>query len=186
MIPNVVGRLVFILCQLLALVLSAGDGLAQTASIKHSPADVVKRYVTLDYKGARLDAMSTETVASYTGWNEEPAWGHVVVTRGFVVAEHYRQWEVIDKLEIVIPVTFQVIGSVYLETAGFVQDVQTEEVRFRVKAVNNRWKIVEPMLPPHVGQKRMVNFVREALLKETDPAKRDRLGVLQEELRKAK
>jgi hypothetical protein len=186
MIPNVVGRLVFILCQLLAVVLLAGDGLAQTASIKHSPADVVKRYVTLDYKGARLDAMSTETVASYTGWNEEPAWGHVVVTRGFVVAEHYRQWEVIDRLEIVIPVTFQVIGSVYLETAGFVQDVQTEEVRFRVKAVNNRWKIVEPMLPPHVGQKRMVNFVREALLKETDPAKRDRLGVLQEELRKAK
>ena len=147
MIPNVVGRLVFILCQLLALVLSAGDGLAQTASVKHSPADVVKRYVTLDYKGARLDAMSTETVASYTGWNEEPAWGHVVVTRGFVVAEHYRQWEVIDRLEIVIPVTFQVIGSVYLETAGFVQDVETEEVRFRVKAVNNRWKIVEPMLP---------------------------------------
>jgi len=186
MIPNVVGRLVFILCQLLALVLSAGDGLAQTASIKHSPADVVKRYVTLDYKGARLDAMSVETVAAYTSWNEEPAWGHVVVTRGFVVAEHYRQWEVIDRLEIVIPVTFQVIGSVYLETAGFVQDVQTEEVRFRVKAFNNRWKIVEPMFPPHVGQKRMVNFVREALLKETDPAKRDRLGVLQDELRKAK
>jgi hypothetical protein len=186
MILNVVGRLVFILCQLLVLMLSAGDGLAQTASIKHSPADVVKRYVTLDYKGARLDAMSIETVASYTSWNEEPAWGHVVVTRGFVVAEHYRQWEVIDRLEIVIPVTFQVIGSVYLETAGFVQDVETEEVRFRVKAVNNRWKIVEPMLPPHVGQKRMVNFVREALLKETDPAKRDRLGVLQEELRKAK
>ena len=159
---------------------------AQTASIKHSPADVVKRYVTLDHKGARLDAMSTETVASYTGWNEEPAWGHVVVTRGFVVAEHYRQWEVIDKLEIVIPVTFQVVGSVYLETAGFVQDVETEEVRFRVKAVNNRWKIVEPMIPPHVGQKRMVNFVREALLKETDPAKRDRLGALQDELRKAK
>jgi hypothetical protein len=159
---------------------------AQTASVKHSPADMVKRYVMLDYKGARLDAMSTDTVASYTGWNEEPAWGHVVVTRGFSVAEHYRQWEVIDKLEIVIPVTFQVIGSVYLETAGFVQDVQTEEVRFRVKAFNNRWKIVEPMLPPHVGQKRMVNFVREALLKETDPTKRDRLGALQDELRKVK
>ena len=31
-----------------------------------------------------------------------------------------------------------------------------------------------------------MNFVREALLKETDPAKRDRLGVLQDELRKAK
>jgi hypothetical protein len=179
-------RLVFSLCQLLVLVLIYGDGLAQTGSLKHSPADVVKRYLALDSKGARLDAMSLGTVASYTGWSEEPAWGHVVVTRGFVVAEQYRQWEVIDSLEVVIPVTFQVIGSVYFETAGFVQGVETEEVRFRVKAVKNRWRIVEPMLPPHVGQKRMVNFVREAWAKETDPAKRDRLGSLQGELREAK
>ena len=181
-----VGRFVFFLCQLLVMVLSTADGLAQTGSLKHSPTDEVKRYVELDHKGARLDAMSAETVASYTGWNEEPTWGHVVVTKGFVVAEQYRQWEVIDRLEVVIPVTFQVLGSVYLETAGFVQEVGTEEVRFRVKAVNNRWRIVEPILPPHVGQKRIVNFVREAWVKETDSAKRDRLGVLQEELRKAK
>jgi hypothetical protein len=165
MTVHVVGRLVFILFQLLALALSTGDGLAQTGSLKHSPADVVKRYLTLDHKGARLDAMSSETVVSYTSWSEEPAWGHVVVTRGFVVAEHYRQWEVIDSLEVVIPVTFHVLGSVYMETAGFVQGA---------------------MLPPHVGQKRMVNVVREAWLKETDPAKRDRLGSLQGELREAK
>ena len=186
MTPNVVGRLVFFLCQLLALVLSVGDGLAQTGSLDHSPAEVVKRYLTLDYKGARLDAMSVETVASYTSWHEEPTWGHVVVTRGFVVAEQYRQWEVIDRLEVVIPVTFQVIGSVYLETAGFVQEAGTEEVRFRVKAIKNRWRIVDPMLPPHVGQKRMVNVVREAWVMETDQAKRDRLGALQDELRKVK
>ena len=186
MTANVVGRFVFFLCQLLALVLLYGDGLAQTGSLKHSPSEVVKRYLELDYKGARLDAMSVEGSASYTGWDQEPTWGHVVVTRGFVVAEQYRQWEVIDSLEVVIPVTFQIIGSVYLETAGFVQQVETEEVRFRVKGVKNRWKIVEPMLPPHVGQKRMANFVREAWMKETDPAKRDRLGTLQDELRKVK
>jgi len=186
MTANVVGRFVFFLCQLLALVLLYGDGLAQTGSLKHSPSEVVKRYLDLDYKGARLDGMSFEAVASYTSWHEEPMWGHVVVTRGFVVAEQYRQWEVIDSLEVVIPVTFQVIGLVYLETAGFVQQVETEEVRFRVKGIKNRWRIVEPMLPPHVGQKRMMNFVREAWMKETDQVKRDRLGVLQEELRKAK
>ena len=130
--------------------------------------------------------MSFETLASYTTWNEEPTWGHVVVTRGFVVAEQYRQWDVIDRLEVVIPVTFEVIGSVYLETAGFVQETRIEEVRFRVKAVKNRWKIVEPMLPPHVGQRRMMNFVREALIQETDPLKRDRLGALQDQMRKIK
>lgn len=182
----VIGRFVFPLCLLLALVWSAEEGLAQTGSLEHSPSEVVKRYLALDYKGARLDAMSVETVASYTSWPEEPTWGHVVVTQGFVVAEHYRQWEVIDRLEVVIPVTFQVIGSVYLETAGFVQETGTEEVRFRVKAVKNRWRIVEPMLPPHVGQKRMVNVVREAWIKETDLAKRDRLAALQDQLRKVK
>lgn len=183
---NVMGRFVFILSQLLALVLSTGDGLAQTTLLQHSPADVVKRYLTLDQKGARLDALSSMAVESYTSWDGEPAWGHIVVTRNFVVAEHYRQWEVIDRLEVVIPVTFHVLGSVYMETAGFVQGAETEEVRFRVKAIKNRWRIVEPMLPPHVGQKRMVNVVREAWLKETDQVKRDRLGSLQDELRKAK
>ena len=186
MTPNILGQRVFVLFQLLALVLSVGDGLAQTGSLQHSPAEVVKRYLALDHKGARLDALSSAAVESYTSWDEEPTWGHIVVTRDFVVAEHYRQWEVIDRLEVVIPVTFQVLGSVYMETAGFVQGAETEEVRFRVKAVKNRWKIVEPMLPPHVGQKLMVNVVREAWLKETDPAKRDRLGSLQDELRKAK
>jgi hypothetical protein len=186
MTPNLMGRLLLFLGLLPALVLSAGAGLAQTGSLEHSPAEVVKRYLALDYKGARLDAMSVETVASYTSWHEEPTWGHVVVTQGFVVAEHYRQWEVIDRLEVIIPVTFQVVGSVYLETAGFVQEVGTEEVRFRVKAVKNRWRIVEPMLPPHVGQKRMVNVVREAWIKETDQAKRDLLGSVQDELRKVK
>lgn len=186
MTVNVVGRLVFILFQLLALVLSATDGLAQTGSLQHSPAEVVKRYLALDHKGARLDALSSAAVESYTSWDQEPSWGHIVVTRNFVVAEHYRQWEVVDSLEVVIPVTFQVLGSVYMETASFVQGAETEEIRFRVKAVKNRWRIVEPMFPPHVGQKRMVNVVREAWLKETDQAKRDRLGSLQDELRKAK
>jgi len=186
MTHDVRGWFVFILCQVLALVLSTGEGFAQTGSIDHSPADVVKRYLSLDYKGARLDALSVDTVASYTSWHEEPTWGHVVVTRGFVVAEHYRQWQVIDRLEVVIPVTFQVMGSVYLETAGFLRETKTEEVRFRVKVINNRWRIVEPMLPPHVGQKRMVNVVREASIKETDAAMRNRLGALQEELRKVK
>ena len=90
------GRFVFILSQLLALVLSTGDGLAQTGSLQHSPAEVVKRYLALDHKGARLDALSSMAVESYTKWNGEPAWGHIVVTRNFVVREHYRQGEELE------------------------------------------------------------------------------------------
>jgi len=92
----------------------------------------------------------------------------------------------VDRLEVVIPVTFQVIGSVYLETAGFLPEASIEEIRVRVKSIKNRWRIIEPVLPPHVGQKRMLNFVKEAWVKETEPARRESLAELQSELRKAK
>src|SRR5574341_615436 len=174
------------LCMFVLAVVTPVSGLAQTGSLGNSPAEVVKRYLGLDNKGARLDSMSVDAVLPYTSWKEEPLWGRAVVTQDFVVAEDYREWEAVDRLEVVIPVTFHVIGLVYFATAGFVSESSTEEVRFRVKAIKNRWKIIDPILPPHVGQKRMVNFVREAWVKETDSAKRDALATLQEELRKAK
>lgn len=163
-----------------------GAAWAQTGGSSHSPAEVVKKYFELDQKGAKLDSLSYEALAPFRSWEAEPAWGKVVVIRGFAVPEHHRDWEVVNRLEVVIPVTFQVIGSVYLETASFLPEASVEEVRVRVKAIRNRWRIMEPVLPPHVGQKRMINFAREAWVKETEPAKRDTLAVLQDDLRKAK
>ncbi|WP_455371142.1 hypothetical protein, partial [Petrachloros mirabilis] len=85
--------------------------------LDRSPAEIVKKYFALDQKGAKLDSFSYEALNPYTDWQEERAWGRVVVIRGFSVAEHYRQWEVVDRMEVVIPITFEVIGSVYMETA---------------------------------------------------------------------
>jgi hypothetical protein len=168
------------------LCLSADGVVAQTGGLNHSPTEIVKKYFELDQKGAKLDSLSYETLAPYRDWQEEPAWGRIVVIRRFSVAEHYGQWEVVNRLEVVIPVTFEVIGHVYLETPGFVPESSVEEIRVRVKSVRNRWRIIEPILPPHVGQKRMINFVREALVKETEPTKRETLSALQDELQKAK
>lgn len=159
---------------------------AQTGAIEHSPADLIKKYFSLDQKGARLDSLSFEALVPYTAWREEPAWGRVVVIRGFTVPDHYSKWEVIDRLEVVVPVSFQVLGAVYLDRATFIPEPGVEEIRVRLKAVKNRWRIVEPVLPPHVGQKRMIHFVQEAWMKEPEPTKRDRLAALQEELRKAR
>jgi hypothetical protein len=166
--------------------IEGGAAWAQTGGLSHSPAEIVKKYFELDQKGAKLDSMSFEALAPFRGWDTEPIWGKVIVIREFSVAEHHRDWEVVNRLEVVIPVTFQVIGSVYLETAGFLPETSVEEIRVRVKSVKNRWRIIEPILPPHVGQKRMINFVKEAWVKETEPAKRESLATLQSELRKAK
>jgi len=164
----------------------AQTGFTQSGSLKHSPAEVVKRYVRLDQKGARLEAMGFDVLAPYIDWTEEPSWDHIVVIHDVEVPEDYRKWAIIDSLDVIIPVTFRVRGSVNLKTAIFVPEDKTEEVRFHVKAVRNSWRIVEPVIPPHIGVPRMVNFAREAALHEKDAAQRGTLAALEGSLRKAK
>lgn len=171
---------------LLAFAVPASAGLDPSGSLKRSPAEIVKNYVRLDMKGARLDAVSFDTLRPYVEWNEEPVWGSVVIIQEVEVPDDYRKWDIIDNLEVFIPVTFRVRGSVHLRTAVFVPEEKTEEVRFHVKAVQNTWRIVDPVIPPHVSLKRMVSFVREAELHEKDAEQRGVLAALGDSLKKAK
>jgi hypothetical protein len=161
-------------------------GLGQVGSLKRSPADLVKRYVRLDQKGARLDVMGFDVMAPYVNWREETLWSRVVVIQGADVSEDHRTWEIRDNLDVVIPVTFHVQGEVDLKTATFVPGERKEEVRFHVKAVGNVWRIIEPMIPPHVGMTRIVNFVREAKLEEKDEGQRRLLASLEQSLREGR
>lgn len=164
----------------------AQTGFTQSGSLKRSPAEIVKRYVRLDQKGARLDAVAFDVLSPYVEWKEEPLWDQIVVIREAHVPEDYRKWDIIDNLDVVIPVTFRVRGVVSLKTADFLAEEKTEEIRFHVKAMGNQWRIVEPMIPPHVGIARMMNFAREAELQEKDEAQRSTLAALASSLRKAK
>lgn len=168
------------------LMLSTAVSFAQTNSISHSPAKVVEKYFALDNKGVRLDATSFESVASLVDWKEEPVWRKVIVINGFTVPDDFRKWEIVNRLEVLVPVEFHVLGVMYLDSAGFVSEPGTEEVRVRLKVQGARWKIMEPIVPPHVGQKRMISFVRQALLEEKDGTRQASLAALQAELRKAK
>ncbi len=168
------------------LAVSAATGFAQTNAITHSPAKVVEKYFALDNKGVRLDASSFESVAGLVDWKEEPAWGKVIVINGFTVPDDFRKWEIVNTLEVLVPVEFHVLGVMYMDSAGFVPEPGTEQVRVRLKVQGARWKIMEPILPPHVGQKRMLNFVRQALLEEKDGTRQASLAALQAELREAK
>ncbi len=181
-------RLASCLLALAALSLAVGSHaqLTPSGSMKRSPADVVKRYVLLDQKGARLDASSFDTVLSYIDWKEEPPWGRIVVVQQINVPEDYQKWEILNNLEVIIPVTFHVLGAVYLENASFIPEETVEEVRFHVKVVKNYWRILSPIIPPHVGLKRMMSFAREAEAKEQNETHRTELTVLIDSLRKAK
>ena len=170
----------------LLLLACAAPGLAQTNAVSHSPAKVVEKYFALDNKGVRLDADSFEAVAGLVDWTEEPAWGKVIVINGFTVPDDFRQWEIVSRLEVLVPVEFHVLRVMYIDTAGFVPEPGIEQVRVRVKVQGARWKIMDPILPPHVGQKRMLNVVRQAMLEEKDGVRHASLAALQAELRKAK
>ncbi|MEK7294434.1 MAG: hypothetical protein AAB049_05595 [Nitrospirota bacterium] len=178
------GWLAVIMMGVMALALSNGH--AQTGSIVHDPTDMLDKYLGLDIKGVRLDAISQEALAPYIAWKDEPIWGRTVVITTYEVINDFKQWTVVSQSEAIIPVEYMVLGSVYWEKASFLPEPQVERVGFRVKIVGDRWRIAEPILPPHVGQKRMINYVRQAILDEKDQAKTATLETLLDDLKKAK
>ena len=159
---------------------------ALIGEMKKDPTEMVTQYVRLDERGARLDALSFETLKPYIDWKEEPAWGHAVVIAGYKVVDDVKQWEVLSEIDVLIPVEFKILGLVYWETASFIPESHTEVVKFHVKGIRDRWRIVDPILPPHVGHKRMGQLVRQALIDETATARQSALSTLRDELQKAR
>jgi hypothetical protein len=171
------------LAVLLGLILISSDGQAQTGALKKDPAILLKKYLELDNKGARLNALSRESQKPYVGWQDEPVWGQLVVVSGYEVVEDFSQWDVKNNLDVVIPVEYKVLGSLYLEKAVFLSDPHVDRIGFHLKAVDGLWRVVDPIIPPHVGHKRIVNFVKQAIIEETDRSRLAELTALRDELR---
>ena len=179
---------VLILLSFIACVLEVipGELWGFTGDLTRDPSDVVKAYLRLDSKGVRLEAISQETLRPYIDWSEEPTWAKVIVMKQFEVIEDVEKWEIINSLEMRIPVTYEVVGTLYWETGAFVEGRHTERAWFHVKGFEDRWRIIAPQIPPHVKVKRMVNIVRQAILEESVPQRKDILVSLREELERMK
>lgn len=170
----------------LSTVVCSSQAFGLTGDLINDPADTVKKYLSLDKRGVRLQALSYETVRPYVEWEEEPSWGQVVVILGYTVNDDVREWEIISSTEAVIPVTFQIVGVMHWEAATFLPERREETVWVRVRAVLNRWRITAPMFPPHVGRKRLIDFVRQAILEETNEKRKVVLQRLRTSLKDAK
>lgn len=169
----------------LLLLVVASLFLGLTGDLTHDPVKVVEKYLSLDKRGARLEAISYEVLKPYVAWEQEPVWEQIVVITDYQVSHDISQWTVLNSLEALIPVTFTVIGNMDWGTAMFRPEPRTEEMSVHIQAVKNRWRIVDPIYPPHVGKKRLINFVREALLNETDGQRQEALKQLRHALEKA-
>ena len=92
-----------------------------TGDLTNDPAKVVDKYLSLDKRGVRLTAQTYESVKPYVAWEqEEPVWNRFVVIRDYSISDDVTQWNVVNSTEAFIPVTFQVLGVVHVETATFV------------------------------------------------------------------
>ena len=164
------------------MVVSPIPTIAFTADITNDPSKLVEKYLSLDSRGARLDAQSFEVLAPYTSWKEEPVWGRVIVISKYEVIEDVTQWQIISNMEAFIPVMFQVVGTMYWETATFLPESYTELRHIHVKAVHDQWRIVAPQLPPHVGRKRLLDYVRLVRLEEAEESRKIVLQSLEKQL----
>lgn len=170
----------------LSTIVFSSQAVALTGDLTNDPADIVKKYLSLDKKGVRLQALSYEAVRPYVEWDEEPSWGQVVVILDYSVSNDIQEWNVISSTEAVIPVTFEIVGLMHWESATFLLEKRIETIEVRVRAVLNHWRITAPMFPPHVGRKRLIDFVRLAMLEERNEERKDVLKRLRASLKDAK
>jgi hypothetical protein len=164
------------------LAVGMSSSLAFNGHITEDPTKILQKYLALDRKGVRLEAYSWQVVKPFVAWKEEPVWGHVVVISEFKVVDDISQWEILSSLDSKIPVIFEVVGNMYWESATFVADPHRVIHHFHIKAVGDRWQIVDPQLPPHVGRQRLIDFVRWAEVNEPDPLKNVLFGSLKKQL----
>jgi hypothetical protein len=161
-----------LLCVLGILVFGASSLQAISGHITEDPTKILQKFLSLDKKGVRLEAHSWQVVRPFVAWLEEPVLGHVVVISRYEVVDDVSQWEILSGLEAKIPVIFEVLGTMHWESVTFVTNPHREIQYFHLKAVGDRWQIVGPQLPPHVGRQRLVDFVRWAEINESGPERK--------------
>ncbi|MCA9461158.1 MAG: hypothetical protein KC563_03580 [Nitrospira sp.] len=167
---------------LATLVLTQTESPAFNGHITEDPTQLLGKYLSLDKKGARLEAYSTEVLKPFVAWREEPVWGKVVIISDYQIIEDVAKWQILSAMEAKVPVVFNVLGTMHWESVTFVPEAHQEFQYFHIKAVHDRWQIMAPQLPPHVGRQRMVDFVRWADLHETNIEKKARFAHLKSQL----
>jgi hypothetical protein len=129
---------------------------------------IVGSYCRMDYEGFRLLKDSWPRMKALTTWKDNPDW------QGFTVVSQY---ELVDSSEglrtATVSARYAVLGRFELGL-GYTAEPGREEVAFRLKDVDNAWKIedLDPAINPHVSKPRAIAWLKTALAAEKDAANR--------------
>jgi hypothetical protein len=135
---------------------------------KRKPADVVKEYCQLDLQGARLSGETWSRVAPLVGWEDEPGWDSAILASGY----HVQSTTVRPDHASVI-VVFRVLGSLEDDKPfAPARKGKYETISFHLERAGDSWKIVRPVIPPHVSLRSMMEHLRGLLAHEENGSER--------------
>lgn len=161
-------RIAFIALHFLALTSFAqlrSSGLPKNEQVQIA----VREFCRQDFLGARLSAEGWNRVKQLTTWKDNAAWKtfHVIsrleqtaISTGFHSAR--------------VGVKYFVLGRFELG-AGYSGAGETENVEFKLKEVDDEWRIdaTDPeALEPHISRQAAVQWLQEKLKTTTDPGEK--------------
>lgn len=121
---------------------------------KVSAKDVLERYLSMDYGGARLDGRTSGPTFQLVGWYEEPGWDELT----FVISYSITKESVSDN-EAKYIVQYKTAGRMMGEVIQM--DLKTEEVEFIMQKKQGVWLIMDPRIEPHVN----ICVIKDILMK---------------------
>jgi hypothetical protein len=125
------------------------------------PEKVVDSYCTLDFNGARLT--DTAEIEKLTTFKNEPGWDICVVCKSYRIGSSQ-----IRQGSASVVVRYSLFGE--LDGSDFNEKSEDEIITFTLKRSKQGWKIISPLMPPHVSKNSMIQHFQKLIAAEEDRA----------------
>jgi len=163
-------RILLVLSVLLVPVLFSAQQTPDFLSHKLPPArNLVRNYLELDYRGARLVPEQAKKLLALTTWKSDPEWQVLTLVSQYEISDaHFSGFK-----HVIVTVNYTVVGR-YEPGVGFTRDTEPQTAEFTLSEDDSGWKILEsdPPVAPHVSKASLVQWLKTALPKEQDPMRK--------------
>lgn len=116
-----------------------------TRAADPGPQNVVREFCQLDAMGARLASPRWREIAPLIAWPFDPAWDQILFITGYQIGST----RALDEGRLAVDVDYAVVGEA--SALGFEPVSYRDRVTFILDTPDEiHWRIISPMVPPHV------------------------------------
>jgi hypothetical protein len=145
-------------CSLLMTTLIFGEVLS-------SPEVAIEKYCKLDLEGVNLSSERAKKIFPFIYWpiggKVNPGWDFMVVVSNYSIKRKATVRK-FDHDVVQFEVSYDVLGLVH-GGPEFIEKSEKETIIIEAIKINNGWKIVNPILPPHVSIETAINHLNDLL-----------------------